>query len=75
MKRKCLCRLRSIRQYKEYITESVEEKQHNEIIYLAALSVLRKLHKDGKVAIEVLERINVKNAEKTGCILIPILQE
>lgn len=75
MERKCLCRLRSIRQYKEYFTVSVEEKQHNEIIYLAALSVLRKLYKDGKVAIEVLERINIKNAEKTGCVSIPIRQE
>lgn len=72
MERKCLCRLRSIRQYKEYFTVSVEEKQHNEIIYLMALSVLRKLYNDGKVAIEVLERINTKNAEKMGCVPIPI---
>ena len=72
MERKCLCRLRSIRQYKEYFTVSVEEKQHNEIIYLAALSVLTKLYKDGKVTIEVLERINTKNAEKMGCVAIPV---
>lgn len=75
MERKCLCRLRFVGQYKEYFTVSVEEKQHNEIIYLAALSVLRKLYKDGKVALEVLERINIKNAEKTGCVSIPIRQE
>lgn len=72
MERKCLCRLRSIRQYKEYFTVSVEEKQHNEIIYLMALSVLRKLYTDGKVTAEILERINQKNAEKTGCVPIPI---
>lgn len=72
VERKCLCRLRSIRQYKEYITVSVEEKQHNEIIYLMALSVLRKLYTDGKVAADILERINQKNAEKTGCTPIPI---
>ncbi len=68
----CLYRLRSVRQYKEYFTVSVEEKQHNEIIYLTALSVLRKLYKDGKVAMGVLERINTKNAEKMGCVPIPI---
>ena len=51
---------------------SVEEKQHNEIIYLAALSVLRKLCADGGVAVKVAERINQKNAEKMGCIPIPI---
>jgi ribosomal protein S19E (S16A) len=72
MERKCLCRLRSIRQYKEYFTVSVEEKQHNEIIYLMALSVLRKLYTDGKVRAEILERINQKNAEKMGCTPIPI---
>lgn len=72
MERKCLCRLCSIRQYKEYFTESVEKKQHNEMIYLMALSVLRKLYKDGKVAIDILERINKKNAEKMECIRIPI---
>ena len=68
----CLCRLRFVCQYKEYFTESVEKIQHNEIIYLAALSVLRKLYKDGKVTIEVLERINTKNAEKMGCVAIPV---
>lgn len=51
---------------------SVEEKQHNEIIYLAALSVLRKLCTEGSVAVEVAERINQKNAEKMGCTPIPI---
>lgn len=51
---------------------SAEEKQHNELIYLAALSVLRKLCFDGGVAVEVVERINQKNAEKMGCPPIPI---
>ncbi len=51
---------------------SAEEKQHNEIIYLAALSVLRKLCADGGVVVEVAERINQKNAEKMGCTAIPI---
>lgn len=72
MERKCLCRLRSVGRYKEYFTVSVEEKQHNEMIYLAALSVLRKLCNDGGIAVEVAERINQKNAEKKGCIPIPI---
>lgn len=51
---------------------SVEEKQHNEMIYLAALSVLRKLCNDGGITVEIAERINQKNAEKTGSIPIPI---
>lgn len=42
------------------------------MIYLAALSVLRKLCNDGGITVEVAERINQKNAEKMGCIPIPI---
>ena len=51
---------------------SVQEQQHNEIIYLAALSVLRKLCFDGGITVEIAERINQKNAEKMGCIPVAI---
>lgn len=52
---------------------SAEERQKNLIVYLAALSVLRQVYKDGSVDIEILERINRKNAEQTDCRKIGII--
>ena len=52
---------------KEGNTVNVEEKQRNEIIYLASVAVLRRLYLKG-VNVKILERLNRKNAEATGCI-------
>ena len=46
---------------------SVEEKNKNEIIYLASVAVLRRLYLKG-VDVKILERLNRKNAEAMGCV-------
>lgn len=48
-------------------TVSVEEKNKNEVIYLASVAVLRRLYQKG-IDVKILERLNRKNAEATGCI-------
>ena len=52
---------------KEENTVNVEEKQRNEIIYLASVAVLRRLYLKG-VNVKILERLNRKNAEAMGCV-------
>ena len=42
-------------------------KTNKQMIYLMAVDVLRRWGRDGKVAWEILERINLKNAEKMQC--------
>lgn len=44
----------------------------NQIKYLVALSVLRHVYSEGLVDVAILERINHKNAEETGCRVIKI---
>ena len=44
----------------------------DEFVYLAALSILRSLYEKGVASLEVLERINKKNAEKMNCAPIEI---
>lgn len=46
---------------------SVEEKNKNEIIYLASVAVLRRLYLKG-IDVKILERLNKKNAEAMGCV-------
>ena len=46
---------------------SVEEKNKNEVIYLASVAVLRRLYQKG-IDVKLLERLNRKNAEATGCV-------
>ena len=48
-------------------TVSVEEKNKNEIIYLASVAVLRRLYLKG-IDVKILERLNRKNAEAMGCV-------
>ena len=52
---------------KEGNTVNVEEKQRNEIIYLASVAVLRRLYLKG-IDVKILERLNRKNAEAMGCV-------
>lgn len=47
-------------------------KTHNQMIYLMAVDVLRRWGNAGKVAWDVLERINQKNAEKMECSPVPL---
>lgn len=42
----------------------VQEKTHNQMIYLMAVDILRRGGNSRKVLWDVLERINQKNAEK-----------
>lgn len=52
---------------------SAEQKQRNLIVYLAARDVLKRLYATGEIGLEVLERLNRKNAEKTDCPAIAII--
>ncbi len=51
---------------------SAEERLQNELKYLMALSVVRKLYADGKLKREICERLNKANAETLGCEEIPL---
>jgi hypothetical protein len=46
---------------------SAEQKQENLIIYLLARDILKRLYAKQAVSLEVLERLNRKNAEQMGC--------
>ena len=48
----------------------VQEKTHNQMIYLMAVDILRRW--GGKVLWDVLERINQKNAEKMQCAAVAL---
>lgn len=45
----------------------MEEKNKNEVVYLASVAVLRRLYQKG-IDVKILERLNRKNAEAMGCI-------
>ena len=51
---------------------SAEERLQNELKYLMALSVVRKLYADGKLKREICERLNKANAETLGCEEMPL---
>ena len=50
----------------------MNETLKNQAVYLLSVSILRHLLKMGE-DIKMLERLNKKNAETTGCNLVPII--
>ena len=50
----------------------VQEKTHNQMIYLMAVDILRRWGNSGKVLWDVLERINQKKAEKMQCAAVAL---
>ena len=51
---------------------SAEERIHRENVYRLSLAVVRNLYLHGEINGKVAERLNHKNAEKTGSGVIPI---
>lgn len=51
---------------------SAEQRQKNLIIYLAARDMLKRLYANNAASLEVLERLNRKNAEKMECAVVAI---
>ena len=45
----------------------MSDEIRREMIYLASVDVLRRLFKSGKVELQVIKRLNEKNAETMGC--------
>ena len=45
---------------------SAEERQKNETVYRMSWAVVRNLYLHGEISGKVAERLNRKNAEKTG---------
>lgn len=50
----------------------MNEDIKKEMLYLASVDVLKRLFKQG-IEKEVIDRLNLKNAEKMGCKVIPIV--
>ena len=50
----------------------LEGQYRNQLMYVIALSIIRSVNRDGTIDKKVLDRINKKCAEKTGCMEIPI---
>lgn len=50
----------------------VEEKVKEEIKYWMSLSIIRDLYEKGLVDLEILEKLNIKNARTFGCKVVPI---
>lgn len=57
---------------KEEKMKEIQEKTHNQMIYLMAVDILRRWGNSGKVLWDVLERINQKNAEKMQCAAVAL---
>lgn len=57
---------------KEEKMKEIQEKTHNQMIYLMAVDILRRWGNSGKVLWDVLERINQKNAEKMQCVAVAL---
>ena len=57
---------------KEEKMKEIQEKTHNQMIYLMAVDILRRWGNSGKVLWNVLERINQKNAEKMQCAAVAL---
>ena len=57
---------------KEEKMKEIQEKTHNQMIYLMAVDILRRWGNSGKVLLDVLERINQKNAEKLQCAAVAL---
>lgn len=52
---------------------SAEERQKNETVYRMSWAVVRNLYLYGEISGKVAERLNRKNAEKTGNMVIPVV--
>ena len=52
--------------------QKLEGQYRNQMMYVIALAILRSVNHDGTIEKEVLDRINKKCAEITGCMKIPI---
>ena len=50
----------------------MNETVRRQMIYLASVDVLRRLFNSGKVAPQVIDRLNRKNAEIMGCTAVEI---
>ena len=57
---------------KEEKMKEIQEKTHNQMIYLMAVDILRRWGNSGKVLWDVLERINQKKAEKMQCAAVAL---
>ena len=57
---------------KEEKMKEIQEKTHNQMIYLMAVDILRRWGNSSKVLWDVLERINQKNAEKMQCAAVAL---
>ena len=57
---------------KEEKMKEIQEKTHNQMIYLMAVDILRRWGNSGKVFWDILERINQKNAEKMQCAAVAL---
>ena len=70
--------------FKDVFTTTIEESEYksrywwvdeigeDDLLYLASVDVLKRLFKQG-IEKEVIDRLNLKNAEKMGCKVIPII--
>ena len=45
----------------------MSEKMKNNLLYLAAVDLLRRMLRDGKYDRKILERLNIRNAETLNC--------
>ena len=52
---------------------SAEEQIQNELKYMLAFSLMRKLYEAGKRSKRICQRLNRKNAETLGCAEIPLV--
>lgn len=52
--------------------EKLEEPIKNQIMYLAAWGMLKRLLNDGKINETLVEKINKRNAETLMCDYLPI---
>lgn len=50
---------------------SAEERIQNELKYMLALSLIRKLYEDRKLSRKQCQMLNRKNAETLGCDEVP----
>lgn len=51
-----------------------EERGNKELIYYAAVSVLRRIYESGTTSLEVLEKANELNAQKMNCRAVDLLE-
>lgn len=59
--------------FKSYREENIlEENVKNQMIYLAAWGVLKKIFNEGIIDISIVEKINKRNAETLVCDYLPI---